>query len=53
MASHRADPWFHQSGNDTQFLFSEGDVRESDADALAVQPAAGRFIIPNPLSFCE
>ena len=49
MASHRADPGFHQSGNDTQFLFSEGDVRESDADALAVQPVAGRFIIPRSI----
>ena len=35
-----------QSGTETQFLFSEGDIRESDADALTSQPTAGKFVIP-------
>ena len=35
-----------QSGNDTQYLFSEGDVRQSDADCLAVPSVVGKFTIP-------
>ena len=34
-----------QSGHETQFLFSEGDVRRSDADDIHVS-ARGKFIIP-------
>ena len=30
-----------QSGNETQFLFFEGDVRQSDADDLIIRPAHG------------
>ena len=33
-----------QSGHETQYLFSDGDVRESYADALTVQPVVGKFI---------
>ena len=35
-----------QSGHETQYLFSEGDIRESDADPLVSQPNVGKFIIP-------
>ena len=34
-----------QSGHETQFLFSEGDVRRSDADDIHVS-ARRKFIIP-------
>ena len=34
-----------QSGNDTQNVFSEGDVHPSDADNIGLA-AAGEFIIP-------
>ena len=33
------------SGNETQYLFSEGDVRDSDADLIS-RPARGLSIIP-------
>ena len=36
--------WF-QSGHETQFLFSEGDMRQSDADEIR-QPAFGKSFIP-------
>ena len=52
MSSSRRVSGF-QSGHDTQFLFSEGDVRDSEADAPALQPAAGEFSSLHPLSFCE
>ena len=35
-----------QSGHETQYLVSEGDIRESDADPLVSQPNVGKFIIP-------
>ena len=38
-----------QSGHETQYLFSEGDIRESDADPLFSQPAVGKFIIPQSI----
>ena len=44
-SSRRVDPGM-QSGNDTQYLFSEGDVQESDADHSAVPLVAGKFTIP-------
>ena len=34
-----------QSGNETQYVFSEGDVHPSDADNVGLA-AAGEFIIP-------
>ena len=34
-----------QSGHESQFVFSEGDVRQSHADDIRV-PTIGRFIIP-------
>ena len=34
-----------QSGQDTQYLFSEGDVRQSDADGIR-PPSPGEFTIP-------
>ena len=46
MASSRRIDSGVQSGNDTQYLFSEGDVQESDADRSAVPPVAGKFTIP-------
>ena len=30
-----------QSGNETQFFFSESDVRQSDADDRVIRPALG------------
>ena len=35
-----------QSGNETQFVFSEGDVCQSDADDIRQLPTS-RFIIPS------
>ena len=40
-----------QSGNDTQYLFSEGDIYPSDAD-IDCQQATGESVIPFLLSFC-
>ena len=34
-----------QSGNETQYVFSEGDVHPSDADNVGLA-AGGEFIIP-------
>ena len=49
-------PHFHdagaQSGNETQFVFSEEDVRDSDADQVN-RVALGNSLSPFPLSFCE
>ena len=38
-----------QSGHETQFLFSEADIRESDADPPTVQPNAGKFVVPQSI----
>ena len=38
-----------QSGYDTQFLFTEADIRESDADPSTVQPNAGKFVVPQSI----
>ena len=35
-----------QSGHQTQFQFSEGDVRDSDAN-LVNRPALGKLVIPS------
>ena len=35
-----------QSGNETQFVFSEGDIYPSDAD-VARRPATGEFVVPH------
>ena len=37
-----------QSGNETQYLFTEGDVRDSETDLFS-QPVPGKLIFP--LSF--
>ena len=37
-----------QSGNDTQFLFSEGDIYHSDGDVIRRQ-ATGKFVIPRTI----
>ena len=34
------------SGNETQFAFSEGDVRDSESDNRIVRPAPGCFANP-------
>ena len=44
MSSRRVESGF-QSGHETQFVFSEGDIHESDAD-LDRRPALGRIFIP-------
>ena len=44
MTSHRVDPGA-QKGNETQYVFSEGDVHPSDVDNVCLT-AAGEFIIP-------
>ena len=41
-----------QSGNETQFVFSEGDIYQSDGDIIRRQ-ATGGLILPGPLSFYE
>ena len=53
MASFRRIDSGMQSGNDTQYVFSEGDVQDSDADRSAVPQVAGMFTFPVPLGFCE
>ena len=45
MSSRRVEFGF-QSGHETQFFFSEGDIRESDADSLLSQLVVGKFGIP-------
>ena len=44
MSSRRVESGF-QSGHETQFLFSEGDIRESDADPDS-RPALGISLLP-------
>ena len=44
MSSRRVESGF-QSGHETQFVFSEGDIHESDAD-LDRRPALGRILFP-------
>ena len=46
MASFRRVDSGMQSGNDTQHLFLEGDIRMSDADNSAVPSVVGKFTIP-------
>ena len=46
MSSPRRVESGFQSGHETQFLFSEADIRESDADPSTVQPNAGKFVVP-------
>ena len=48
--SRRADSGF-QSGHDTQFIFSEGDIRNSDADPSSSQAVAGEFVIAQSFKF--
>ena len=48
VVSRRVESGF-QSGYDTQFLFTEADIRESDADPSAVQPNAGKFVVPQSI----
>ena len=38
------------TGNETQFLFSDGDMRDSDAD-LVNRPAIGKHVIPCSIKF--
>ena len=39
-----------QSGYDTQFLFTEADIRERhDADPSTVQLNAGKFVVPQSI----
>ena len=45
MASSRRVDSGMKSGNDTQYLFAEGDVQGSDADHSAVPLVAGKFTI--------
>ena len=42
-----------QSGHETQYLFSEGYNRESDANPFTAQPAAGKFVILQSIRFWE
>ena len=41
-----------QSGNETQFVFSEGDTYQSDGDIVRRQ-ATGGFVIPRTIKLCE
>ena len=38
-----------QSGNETQYVFSETDVRHSDSDLLTIRPVGGWIIIPRSI----
>ena len=38
-----------QGGHETQYLFLEGDIHESDADPLFSQSAVGKFVIPRSI----
>ena len=40
-----------QSGQKTQYLYSEGDIRESDGDALTARATVGKFVIPRSIKF--
>ena len=51
MSSRRVESGF-QSGHETQFLFSEADIRESDADPDS-RPALGKSLIPLSIKLCE
>ena len=42
-----------QSGHETQCVFSEGDVHQSDADDIRPRAVGKCFLFPGPLSFCE
>ena len=41
-----------QSGNETQFVFSEGDIYQSDGDIVRRQ-ATGGFVIPRTIKLYE
>ena len=43
--SSRVESGF-QSGHETQFVVSDADIRESDADPPVVRPSAGKFVVP-------
>ena len=38
-----------QGGHETQYLYSEGGVRESDGDALNARAIVGKLIIPRSI----
>ena len=40
-----------RSGHETQYFFSEGDIRESDADPFTAKQAVGKFVIPQSIKF--
>ena len=42
-----------QSGHETQYVFSEGDMRHSDADNVRSRAVSKYFLFPDPLGFCE
>ena len=42
-----------QSGHETQYVFSEGDMRHSDADNVRSRAVSKYFLFPDPLSFSE
>ena len=43
-----------QSGHETQFAFSESDLRHIDADNVhLVTPGTFIIMFPDPLGFCE
>ena len=44
MSSRRVEFGF-QSGHETQFVFSDGDIQESDVDPSS-RPALGKFLFP-------
>ena len=47
-----ADPGA-QSGHETQYVFSEGEMRLSDADNVRSRAVGKYFLFPDPLSFSE
>ena len=47
-----ADPGA-QSGHETQYVFSEGGMRHSDADNVRSRAVNKYLLFPDPLSFCE
>ena len=42
-----------QSGHETQYVFSEGEMRHSDADNFRLRAVSKYFLFPDPLSFSE
>ena len=46
MSSPRRVESGFQSGHETQFVVSDADIRESDADPPVVRPNAGKFVVP-------